>query len=627
MLEAIRQRSASFLVKLFLVILILSFGSGIWMNWDMIRLGGGDGWAVRIDDVEVPPETVSDEYQREFARIRQITGNRIDSEQARALGLPQEVIRRIVNRTLLDLAATDLRLAIADSSVAQAIQNDRNFQSPPGVFNREAYRQVLRTAGYTERQYEVQLRQDLARAQFVDSIQAGVRAPAALAEAIFRQRNERRIAQVVRIGNDSMPPLPEPDEPALRAFHSENAPLFTAPEYRQVTAVVLRLEDLAKEIVVAEEAVQAAYDERVDEFSEPEKRMLRQMLLADEAAAKRAEKRLQQGADFAVVAAEEAKLAADALDLGAVSKDQLIGELADPVFALAVGGVTEPIRSPLGWHILQVTAIEPAHQRSLADVRQEITRELAREKAAAALADLTNRLEDTLARGATLEVAAAELDLPVLAVAAVDRQGRDPSPAPVPGLPPQFVETAFAIAVGNESLLTEAGDEGYFILRVDEVVPPALRPFETVRPEATQALQAQRRAAAAKEAAEALARRLRDGGEHAAADGWQPITSPPFLRTGEGAPRDWPPALIEALFAAKAGEFVVVEGPGASHVGRVTTIVAADPQRERDKVEAVEREVTQSLRTDVLAELVDALQRRHPVMVNHQVIDRLFERP
>jgi peptidyl-prolyl cis-trans isomerase D len=626
MLEAIRQRSASFLVKLFLVILILSFGSGIWMNWDMIRLGGGSGWAVRIGDVEVAPETLSNEYQREFARIRQATGDRIDSEQARALGLPQEVIRRIVNQTLLDLAAADLRLAVADATVAAAIQSDRAFHSPPGVFNREVYGQVLRSIGFTERQYEARLRQNLARAQFVDSIEAGVQAPRALMEAIYRQRNERRTAAVVRIGEESMNQLAEPDEPALRSFHTENAALFTAPEYREVTAVVVKLEALAKEIAVGEEAVKAAYDERIDEFSEPERRTLRQMLLPDEATARRAEERLKRGEEFALVAAEEAKLASDALDLGAVAKDQLIAELADPVFALAVGEVTSPIRSTLGWHIVQVRSIEPARQRSLAEVRDEITQELARERAVDALTDLTNRLEDTLARGVALEEAAAELGLQVRTVAAIDRQGKDPSGLPVPDLPPRFLKTAFATELGNESLLTEAGDEGYFIVRVDKVTPPALKPFEAVRSEVSKALQAKQRAAAAKEAAEALAERIRTGGGNVGADVWQPVISTPFLRTGEGAPADWPRGLVDSLFAAKTGAVVVVEGRGATYVGQVASVVAADPQADPKNVEAAEQEMVQSLRTDVLAQVVGALQQRHPVALNNQVIDRLFQR-
>lgn len=89
MLEAIRKRSASFLVKLLFGLLVLSFG--LWGIADVFSPGQSDNWVAEVGDVRVSAATASNEYQRELRRLNTAFGN-IDQEQARALGLPSRVL-------------------------------------------------------------------------------------------------------------------------------------------------------------------------------------------------------------------------------------------------------------------------------------------------------------------------------------------------------------------------------------------------------------------------------------------------------------------------------------------------------------------------------------------------------
>ena len=83
MLEAIRKRSASFLVKLLFGMLVLSFG--LWGIADVFSPGQRDNWVAEVGDIRVPAATMTYEYQRELRRLNAVVGN-IDPEQARALG-------------------------------------------------------------------------------------------------------------------------------------------------------------------------------------------------------------------------------------------------------------------------------------------------------------------------------------------------------------------------------------------------------------------------------------------------------------------------------------------------------------------------------------------------------------
>jgi peptidyl-prolyl cis-trans isomerase D len=624
MLEAIRKRSASFLVKLLFGLLVLSFG--LWGIADVFSPGQSDNWVAEVGEYRIPATTVSEEYQRELRRLNTALGN-IDTEQARALGLPSRVLNQIVDRTLLDLGASDLGIAVNDALVREAIQNDQTFRNQLGNFDADLFRQILRINGLTEGEYVARVRGEIARNQLAGSVAVGATAPNAMVDAIYRYRGERRVAEIFRVEDAAMDDTGKPSDAELRQFYQDNAALFTAPEYRAVTAVILSTRNMAEEIAISDQELEAVFKDRIDEFSQPERRTLRQMVFSEESAAVKAYERLTGGADFATVAKEEAGLEADSLDIGTVTKDRLPAELAEAAFALPEKTVSEPVQSPLGWHLIEVTAIEPAHQSTLDDVRDELVREVASERALDALFDFTTRLEDALGSGATLEEAATELDLELRSIAAIDPQGLDPEGHPVADLPVGFLDTVFATDEQSESPLTESGDQGYFVLRVDAVTPPALKPLDTVRNDVVTAWKVEKRSELAKEKADYLASRLKDGIGPAALvaeNGAVFLTTTPFTKSGEGFPSTLPRALIAAVFRAALGEPVVIRGEKASYVVRPKTVVAADPGGDQAGLTELRSELARAQGVNLLSQFTQALRLQHPVRINNRVLEDLF---
>ena len=114
------------------------------------------------------------------------------------------------------------------------------------------------------------------------------------------------MADVLRIDHSKFKDIPTPDTVAMASFHKENAGLFTAPEYRDLTVVLLRPEDVADDVNVPEQRVQDEYDGRINEFTKLETREIRQILVSDEAKIQEIRKRLSLGGDFTKVAKEVA---------------------------------------------------------------------------------------------------------------------------------------------------------------------------------------------------------------------------------------------------------------------------------------------------------------------------------
>jgi peptidyl-prolyl cis-trans isomerase D len=429
----------------------------------------------------------------------------------------------------------------------------------------------------------------------------------------------------VKIADSAMRGIPEPDAATVEKFHKDNAARFTAPEYRTLTVADLRAADLAAEIAVSEEALKEAYDAREAEFNQPEKRKVEQIVFEDEAAAKRGHDMLTQNRDFAEVAKEVAGMDASTLDIGIITRQQLLPELADAVFNLSKDSFSKPTPSPLGWHIIRVTAVEPARLRSLNEVRDILKADVAKEKAIDAMFALANKLEDELGGGATLEEAARSLNLNIRTFSGVDATGRDQAGNPVKDLPQggKFLSTAFLVLEGEESVLTEAGTDGYFVLRVDKITWPALRPLDSVRTDVIAAWKAQERSAKAKKAAEELLEQVRKGGNLAGKQGLKIVTTPAMTRfRGE---HDVPPALVKKLFDLKPGQSEMGRGADGYTVATLKDIKEISPSSDREGVEAIVEEIGQSLRGDLLGQLARALRGSFPVVVNEKAMERFIQ--
>lgn len=160
---------------------------------------------------------------------------------------------------------------------------------------------------------------------------------------------------------------------------------------------------------IKDAAVESYYDEHIDEFRKPEQRRASQIVVANKDRARVLIGQLSRSPDddaqFRAVARRESlhELTRDQEgDLRFFSRDpdedDALSDIPDAVrkaaFALEkVGDIAaEPIESEQGFHVLRLTAIRPALERSLKDVTLVIRNKLWRQKRKAAVSELLSRL-------------------------------------------------------------------------------------------------------------------------------------------------------------------------------------------------------------------------------------------
>ncbi|MSP68625.1 MAG: hypothetical protein EXQ96_11190 [Alphaproteobacteria bacterium] len=627
MLEFMRKQVSSWFIRIFLVLLIASFA--LWGIGDIFR-GGRETEVATVGAAKINIIDLQTAYRRELARLRPLFGGTLDTEKARELGLVDRTLDGMVARALFDQEVRRLGLVIGDDQVRAEIQRVPQFQTIAGQFDRALFQMAIGQTGFSEETYVAEVRRDSARAQLLEALSGGVEPPRALLDTLFTFYGERRLADLLVLPESLIDAVPDPDATAIEAHYQANRDGFTVPELRAFSYLHLRPLDLVAEVTVSEQQLQAEYDARLADYQQPEKRDLEQILAPTIDVAAKGAELAAVGRALESVAAELRDQGAVHTTLGAVARGDVPENLAGAAFAVTEGGVTEPIRSDFGWHVVRVRKVIPARTRSFAEVREELLRAHQIELAADAIYQLSTKLEDALAGGATLEEVGQKLNLKMQKVAALDGRGRDGEGKGASGLPPvrDLPNLIGRATIGEDSPLTADAENGYVVFRVDAVIPSRLRPLTEVSDQVVVGWRSAERRRGLAKAAEGIMQKLAAGTtlDQVSTEMGIPLTqSPPIGRAAPAGPLVTI-ELANELYRRAVGEVVSQPARGGTVqvVARLTEVLRADADREPDAFGALRDQVRRLYGSD----LTDAYRRhlgtQHKVTVNRTAVDKLF---
>ncbi len=626
MLTSLRKTTGNWFTRIFLIILVISFA--VWGVADFLG-NSAEAPLAKVANTTISTQEFNNDFRREMFRLQQQYGPEFSTAKAREMGFDREVLRQKLIGVMYDREAQALALTTADETIANNIRENTSFRDSLGEFDKNIFQRALNENGFTEKEYLQRSRLDMTRRQLIAAISAGTVAPQKLAATVFALREEQRVAELLHIPQNAVGIIPDPDDAQLEEYHKANAALFTAQEFRTVSYLTLRPDDLAEGITPDEKDLREQYDARLAEFTVTGMRNLQQFVLPDEAAANAAHAKIKAGKDFAAIAKQAAGVNQKELELLEVTKELLPAEIAEAVFALKEREVSAPLKSPLGWHLVRITAARQERIQPFEEVRTTISEDLAYTRAIDLAVERANQLEDARAGGASLEEVAKEFGLNMHTIAGVDRQGMGPDGKPVQNIPmdPQFITDIFDTDEGSESDLRENSDVGYYVLRVDNVTPSAVRPLADVRHEALVAWQAQKTGEKLEQISRDLLQDAQAGkslAEIAKPLKLKLIRSPAFGRSFTDDTMS--AALTAKLFTGKAGDSFAEPAPGGGYViARVHEITPPSLTDKTDAIAKVGRDLSKNFAEDVLAQYQSVLEKRYDVEINQDRLISLFE--
>lgn len=624
MLQQMRKYTQGWLSAVFLGALALSFA--LWGVADIFRGGGSADVVATVGSSEISTTDFSRRYKDETRQLENELGGQVTSEKARAAGLPQLTLDKLVDEAALNAVATSLGLSISDADISSRIQADRRFAGVLGTFDRSRFDQFAQSLGFNEQGFMQILRQEMAIEQIALPLQTGFQVPDGYFAALLTGQNEARAVEYVIVTSETAGTIAPPSDAQLMAYVKAHQDRFSTPEYRDVTYAWLSPKDVMGGLKVTPNEIAQEYQSKKDTYVVPEKRDLEQLIFPGEAEAKAARAKIDGGQTFAQLAASLGKSQADIAAGTGVPKDSLDKDRGAAAFAIREGDVTPPVKGPFGWVLIHVTKITQGKFVSLADATGELTKALMDRLAVSKLADNANAYQDAINTGAEVPEAAQKSGMHSTHIPAIDADGKAPDGTNVATAVGDELRTqVFRAEVGEPSDPIQAKDGTYYALKVNGLTPPKPKPFADVRAAALAAWMDEHKATAAETRAQQLARdgqKAQSLAEAAQSLGERVELSGRLTRTSHDD--NFSDTLIRTIFEAPPGG--VVSGPrgkgGGYVIARVIGIVhpaipVSAPMFQQGKLQ-----FSQEASGDITFALAKATSKKLGVKTNQKAIDQ-----
>ncbi|HBZ42715.1 MAG TPA: peptidylprolyl isomerase [Maritimibacter sp.] len=596
----------------------------VWIIMGMVLIGlvgfgsfnfGSSANAVgRVGETEIDASAYFRELNAELNAWQAQTGQNLTMAQAQAIGLDQQVLSRVIAQTALDNEVARLGISVGDRNLANRVTEISAFQGADGRFDSDTYDFVLDQSGLTKREFEESLRSDVARTVLAGAVTEGIALPGVYTDTLFAWARETRDFTWAEVTTSALEtPVPDPTEADLQAYYDANPAEFTTPETRQITYAWLRLEDVIDSVPVNDGQLRAAYEENIEEYQVPERRLVERLVFGTEGDAQAALDRINAGETSFDDEIASRGLTIDDVDLGEVTEDDL-GAASEPVFALEGPGVVGPIMTDLGPALFRMNAVLAAQDTPFEEAREELRSEVAADEASRAVRARATETDELLASGLTLEDLAAQEDIPVGKIGWFDGMSEGIAANAA------FRDAASSVTMDDFPEVTELEDGSWFALRLDAIEEPTLLPLDEVRDD----VEAGWRAQATQDALEARAQELIadfQSGESPATMGLTEVVEDNIARTGfiQGTP----PALIETVFDTNPDTWTTVTGGGQVIVMRVNGIDTPD----QDSAEARQiktgygAQVSQQIALDVQDAFATAIEEDAGVTIDQAGIN------
>ena len=419
MISTFSKMHNSLFTKIILTITALSFMSLFGVS-GYINTANSNKPVIKVDDLEISQSEFNYLLQKELSKLKDT--DTLDQEQteARKAEISAELAKIKLDDLLLENTMKKYNVDVTDSLVSQIIQISPQFLNN-GKFDREMYKWYLNRNNMSEQDFVAEIKRNIGRKILVETQVAGFNVPQVLQTQMQKVLGQRRTFKYIKLIANNAKIDRQPSKEELDQYYEDFNEEFRVPEKRDITILSLPLETIEKSIDVSDDEINTYYKEHIEEYEQPEKRHVLQMAFENEEDAKKAKAELA-GKDFMTVAKENGQSEEDT-DFGAVAKSDLSDELADVVFSLAKGQVSQPAKINGSWQILKVTEIEPANIMPREQADAQIKKTIQEERAYDGSYELMTKLEDKLGAGATLQEIAGSFDIALTKVKDLTEDG------------------------------------------------------------------------------------------------------------------------------------------------------------------------------------------------------------
>jgi peptidyl-prolyl cis-trans isomerase D len=521
MLQSIRDKSGSKIAYFILSLLMAAF---MFFGIQGYFVASGDTGVAKVGRTEISSSDYRQRMNEHVQRMRAMMGESFNSDYFNTPQYKRQVVDQLVDEELMTQAGAAAGVAVSDARLRDEIMKLEAFQID-GKFNPAQYTSVLQANNMSVDEFEQRMRRDLAVRELPSQIEGSALVTDADVDEYLRLRDQTRSFRYVTL-NAPVVTADQISDDDAKSYFQKNSSKFATKE--QVSVEYIELNAASLVVPPADEAtlLDRYTQQKAARYGSGDQRLASHILVsvaagadadAQKAALARANDllaKIRGGAGFEATARESSDdvgSKASGGDLGWIEKTGAFEPaFEEALFGLAVGAVSEPVRTDQGYHLITVRESRAASFRPFEEVRAELEAEYVASEREHLFGEKFNDLVDeSFSNPGSLEPAAKQLEMPVQKTELFDRDFGGGI-----AVYPKIREAAFSDTVlgeRNNSEAIEVGENHVVVLRLLEHKPAAPRKFEDVVAEVKSTLANDRQGKKAKEDADALFKRLQAG--------------------------------------------------------------------------------------------------------------------
>lgn len=600
-----------------------------------VRNPPGQDTVAEVGSQRVSTAEFDDAMRRQQERFRSMLGANYDPRMFDNPQTRNSVVDDLVNQKLLLVAADKSGATVTDAALAERITGETVFHED-GKFSPKRYEQALKTANLTPRTYEAQLRRELERALFIESVTRSSFASTTSAQLYAKALEQSREVSLVSFTPDQFSGKAKADSAAAKTYYEQNKAEFTQPEQVRAEYVELSVDGLAQAETVTPEEVKKFYDDTIAPKyqAKTEARKKAEDVLA------KVKKDPKRFAELAKEFSQDPGSAQNGGSLGYFGRGQMVKPFEDAVFTkLKENQVSDLVESDFGYHIIKLTGIKPktkdtAEQREASHIlisapregkdfdsaKAEIERNLKRERATKRFAEVAQKFQERVFEQSTsLKPVADELKLAVRTTPWMTKGAAMP-----PFNNPKLATALFSDEVLKNKRNTDAIEAGPNVLiaaRVLESKPAEVRPFSTVEQAIIARLSRQEAVKLAAAEGEAKLKLLREGKD-------AEVTWPAPLAVSRQNTGALPPNVLEQAMkapVAKLPAYVGITDPqGGYTIVKISKVIDA-PAADEAKIASTRQRAEQAYAQEEMMSLMGAMRKQIGVKVRTDKIEKKLD--
>ncbi|MBF0224476.1 MAG: SurA N-terminal domain-containing protein [Desulfobacterales bacterium] len=484
MLNLLRKNASSWIIKFLLsaiVIVFVFWGIGSYSQKQITEAAFVNGEPISIEEF-------NNAYMNSLEQMKKTFGENLNEDLIKAMDLKRQALNRLISYKLFLQEANKIGLRATNSEITEKIIKMPVFQNN-GKFDKKIYFNLLQRSSISPAEFEKMQAEEIVMEKFKELIFSSIKLSDIEIEEWFKWENSKIKFDYVLFEPEKIELQANDEE--IKTFYEQNKNNYIGEPKIKVQFIYFNPEKYKSKVQINDDEIKEYFEIHKDNFEKPKTIEARHILIrvAEDAPNSDVEKAHTKIIDILKMAKEEkqdfAELAKKYSEgpskdnggsIGEFKKEDMVPSFSDAAFALNAGEISEPVRTPFGWHIIKVEKVNEESIKTIEDSKQDIEKILKTEMSKNLAYDEAEATLELCYKGDDISKIAQAKNFEYHSTEFFTRQ----EPPKAIKDKAKFVSTAFNLPIMEISNI-EDFDDGYYILQPIERQEGIIPELETIK--------------------------------------------------------------------------------------------------------------------------------------------------